>query len=324
MADDLNRQIRMQDREIRPEADARAGSSARFADADARAAAGKIDWTNALSPHAEKSPGACKAVLKTCKKSFSQGDETAHMKDAALSWNARMDNKAMEQECENLVCHPMCTEAAFNCTFNAEWKSRLYPGKGALVELLEEKYQRAVCRQFVGKFCTSKTTGLAGAAGAGLACCDKESAFVANWVDDAQYDTDGIRPLLPIPFCHHNRADPKEKERKCSVCKEQAQRNVRFKVKPTEWGCSQAYGGTPYEESFQQFMKPLDKTQSRSMLELCIQLAKLPEAQAGPVVSSAEATELCTCLGCCEAPRGKDACPFPVTVTDYDCPDCGK
>ena len=118
--------------------------------------------------------------------------------------------------------------------------------------------------------------------------------------------------------------DPKEKERKCSVCKEQAQRNVRFKVKPTEWGCSQAYGGTPYEESFQQFMKPLDKTQSRSMLELCIQLAKLPEAQAGPVVSSAEATELCTCLGCCEAPRGKDACPFPVTVTDYDCPDCGK
>lgn len=194
-------------------------------------------------------------------------------------------------QCKNSFCSPLCTALAWSCDVAVAPAAAGFGG-GAVTPA----ERQALCAQFVGHACAAV-----------FKCC-KADAALTEWVEGLSSDGETGSPLLPLAPCAHDPADAGAAARSCGACKSALALKLTAAI-----SASACRFGSPDMPS--KSAKPSAGGGTLSSLEeRCAALARKLNAKLAAVMGEA-GDMLCRCAGCCDAPKGKDTCYFPLTST---------
>lgn len=200
-------------------------------------------------------------------------------------------------ECENLFCHPMCTENTLTC--DVEFK-------GPFRNHSDPLYATALCRQIIAFACTKNE------------CCKAKSkpedhSPLEDWVERAAYGDGGMTPLVPLPYCRGiNSLNKQAADYKCAMCKKYL--SIRVEALSALEGCERLYapiapGEDPEirDEEEKPDPPPGEEEGMKSLMARC---RALRTEIVSKVQELAPNSKICECAGCCKPSSADDAVCF--------------
>ena len=236
------------------------------------------------------------------------------------------DNHAYEG-CLRSLCEPICLRQMITCTVSGGFLDNEFGGHYSEAPKSEDHLAMAICAQLQAYLCSVLVPICPAVQGDSAGAAD----WLYRWVEARAYG--GYEaPAFPATTCEHDM----ENKKLCSDCKGKAKLSVNIITedpwvnhpgllrsgKPYEKNQAPPdvsfFTGTGMSEGDAEKQVPKHRSQSFRWAEM-VDLVKPKLSE----LSQLGGKMLCYCLGCCDPPKGKQSCFYPITQEVFDTADAG-
>lgn len=203
-----------------------------------------------------------------------------------------------KKQCKKNLCYTLCLRETWTMKFEATGDGEL--GAAIAKEVAHESVQLALWAQFGGHACSS-----------GLGCCEADTTL-QDWAEQRTYEGQFPDAALPIPACRIP-----DREAACKACKMKA--TPKTTVEKCDKYLEHPDAAGTLTPVFGRSMVP-NTPESPKQKNFRVNCEDVAEAAMNGFGAAAAkvAEDACMCMGCCDPPKGKDACPFPIDFPSVD------